>query len=161
MSLQKIEDHILRELSPQDQIIAQDFVEYLKDNGMEFVRDNGECWKNKIYYWVMYQTKCVCFIAINDPDEKDNRWTVWSDDMSSDFLKSYPVDNEIKEIAWHHVDTCGNCGSCNGGRKKIIFGKEFDKVCGCTFRIDNPDADELAFMKKMVEIRKSEITLVI
>lgn len=157
MSERKIEDYIINELSSDDQDIALDFIEYLKNNEMEFVKDNGDCWKDKIYYWVMYKTKCVCFIAIKDPDEKENRWTVWSDDMSSDFLKNYPIEDEMKEIAWNHVDMCGNCGSCRGGRTKIIFGREFGRVCGCTFRFDNPDAKELLFMKKMVEIRKSEI----
>ncbi|MDE5749038.1 MAG: hypothetical protein K2I21_15880 [Acetatifactor sp.] len=158
MSAQRIEDYIISELPPDDQPIALDFVGYLRDNNMEFVRDNGECWKDKIYYWVMYQTKCVCFIAINDPDEEANRWTVWSGDMDSTFLADYPVSNEIKELAWSHVDECGNCGSCSGGRRKTIFGRKFDKVCGCTFRIDNPGTQELLFLKKMVEIGKCEIT---
>ena len=72
-------------------------------------------------------------------------------------LQDYPIENELREIAWKHVDTCGNCGSCGGGRKKNIFGKEFDRVCVYTFRIDNPDERDLLFMKKMVEIRKEEI----
>ena len=38
-----------------------------------------------------------------------------------------------------------------------IFGREFDYVCGCTFRIDNPKNEDLLFMKKMVEIRMKEI----
>lgn len=72
-------------------------------------------------------------------------------------MKDAPVEEEIKEIAWKQVDRCGNCGSCGGGRKKVIFGREFDGVCGCTFRVDNPGAKELLFLKKMVEIRKNEI----
>ena len=39
----------------------------------------------------------------------------------------------------------------------MIFGKEFDDVCGCTFRIDNPKQEDLSFLKKMVEIRVKEI----
>lgn len=77
--------------------------------------------------------------------------------MDSDWLGDYPIENNLKEIAWKHVDSCGNCGSCGGGRKKIIFGKEFASVCGCTFRIDNPNKEDLLFIKKMVEIRKKEI----
>lgn len=160
MSEQKIEDHIISELPLDDQKIALDFIGYLRSSDMEFVRDTGGCWKDKIYYWVRYKgnkSKCTCFIAINDPDEKDNRWTVWSDDMSSEFLADYPIENELKEIALKHVDTCGNCGSCGGGKPKVIFGKEFDRVCGCTFRVDNPGEKELSFLKKMIEIRKREI----
>ena len=39
----------------------------------------------------------------------------------------------------------------------MIFGKEFSEVCDCTFRIDNSEAGDLQFMKRMVEIRKKEI----
>lgn len=156
MDKRKIEDYINEELSLDHQKIALDFVGYLKDNEMEFVKDNGY-WKDKIYYIIKFNTECICFIAIKDPDEKDNHWTVWSDDMDSISLEDYPVEKALKEIAWKHVDGCGNCGSCGGGRHKVIFGKEFEKVCGCTFRIDNPNAEDLLFMKKMVEIRRKEI----
>lgn len=77
--------------------------------------------------------------------------------MGSEWLENNFVDNDIKEIAWKYVDHCSNCGSCAGGRYKNIFGKEFDDVCGCTFRIDNPKYEDLTFLKKMVEIRMKEI----
>ena len=77
--------------------------------------------------------------------------------MDSKWLKEISEDEEIKELAWKHVDLCGNCCSCSGGTRKVIFGKEFEKVCGCTFRIDNPNSGDLKFMKIMVQIRKKEI----
>lgn len=153
----QIRDYIDRELSPDEQKIALDFVSYLEANDLTFYKDNSDCWKDKIYYWVKSDEKCVCFIAVKDPDEKDNHWTVWSDDMGSELLETYPVDDRIKELAWNHVSHCGHCGSCGGGRRKIIFGREFGDVCGCTFRIDNPTSDDLPFLKKMVEIRIQEI----
>lgn len=156
MDKRKIENYISEELSLDDLKIALDFVGYLKNNEMELVKDNGY-WKDKIYYIVKFNTECVCFIAIKDPDEKDNRWTVWSDDMDSISSENFPIEYELKEMAWKHVDGCGNCGSCGGERRKLIFGKEFDKVCSCTFRIDNPNIDDLRFVKKMVEIRTKEI----
>ncbi len=157
MSNYAIEDYILKYLSSDEQKIALNFITFLKDSLLLFHRDNCECWKNKIYYWVQLNDQCVCFIAIRDPDEPNNRWTVWSDDMSTEWLEKYQVDSDIKEIAWKHIDHCGQCGSCGGGRHKVIFGKEFNDVCGCTFRIDNPNLDDLNFLKKMVEIRINEI----
>ena len=151
-----IEELICAELLPDDQSIALDFVGYLHKINAEFVRDVGY-WKNKIYYLVKYRGECVCFIAIRDPDEPENRWTCWSDDMDSDFLGSYPLENDLKKIAWKHIGHCGSCGSCGGGRKKTVFGKVFDRVCGCTFRFDNPDVQTLLFMKKMADIRILEI----
>lgn len=147
-----IEDYIYRELSLDEQKIALEFISFLKDKNLTFYKDNCECWKNKIYYWVKSEDKCVCFISIKDPDEKNNHWTIWSDDMSSECLNTYTVSNELKENAWKHVDRCGHCGSCGGGRHKIIFGKNFDDVCGCTFRVDNPKQEDLPFLKKIVEI---------
>lgn len=52
------------------------FVKHLRKNGLTFYRDTCDCWKDKIYYWVKLGNECVCFIAIADPDEPDNLWTV-------------------------------------------------------------------------------------
>lgn len=152
-----IKDYINRELSSTDREIALKFVHFLEDQNLTFYKDNCDCWKNKIYYWVKLGDKCVCFIAVNDPDEADNRCTVWSDDMGSEWLEKSSYAEKIKETAWKYVDRCGNCGSCGGGRRKVIFGKEFNDVCGCTFRVDNPDTDDLLFLEKMAEIRIKEI----
>ena len=153
-----IKDYIYKELSQTEQQIALDFISYLEDKNLTFYKDNSDCWKDKTYYWVKLGEKCVCFIAIKDPDEKGNHWTVWSANMGSEWLEKYSVDNRIKELAWKHVDHCGHCGSCGGGRRKVIFGKEFIDVCGCTFRIDNPTIDDLFFLKTMTEIRIKEIS---
>ena len=48
--------------------------------------------------------------------------------------------------------------SCGGGKTKNIFGKVFDDVCGCTFRVDNATQSDLPFLKKMIELRIAEIT---
>lgn len=153
-----IEDYIHRELSSEEQKVAMSFVCFLKDNHLSFYKDNCACWKDKIYYWVKLDDECVCFIAIKDPDEKNNHWTVWSADMGSQWLENDFVDDDIKETSWKFVDHCGRCGSCGGGRHKIIFGRKFDDVCGCTFRIDNPKNEDISFLKKMVEIRIKEIS---
>lgn len=157
MDEKNIEEIINEDLSLNDKAVALNFISYLRENELEFVRDRRGYWKERIYFWVQYKKDCVCFIAISDPDEPENRWTVWSDDMSFDFLTDQEVDDKLKNTAWKHVDLCAHCGSCSGGRNKTVFGKEFSNVCGCTFRIDNPDRNDLIFMKKMVEIRKKEL----
>ncbi len=154
--MKNIKDYITEELHSEDQKVALDFVDFLHENNLDFIKDNGY-WKGKIYYLIKLKEDCVCFIAIKDPDEKENRWTVWSDNMSSDFLNNHQIDNHLKELAWKHVDLCGHCGSCGGGRNKAIFGKNFDNVCGCTFRFDNPDIIELSVIKEIIKIRISEI----
>lgn len=65
---------------------------------MEFVRDRGY-WRDKIYFLIQYNHECVCFMAINDPDEKDKRFTVWSDEMHEEYLTEEAVENSLKETA--------------------------------------------------------------
>ena len=136
----------------EDKEIALDFVAYLENNGLTFYKNDCDYWKDKIYYWVKHNDECLCFISIKDSDEPQNLWTVWSDDIKSEWLVKYDVDNEIKELAWKHIDHCGHCGSCGGGRCKVIFGREFKAVCGCTFRVDNPSVEDLDFLMKIIEI---------
>ena len=152
-----IEYNIQSELLLEEQEVAMTFVRFLVENNLSFHRNNGAYWKDKIYYWVKQEEVLVCFIAIKNPDEESNHWTIWSTDMNSEWLENEPISDEMKETAWKYVDHCKNCGSCGGGRRKVIFGREFDDVCGCTFRIDNPKIEDLSFLKKMVEIRMKEI----
>ena len=156
--IKTIEEYIEENLLGNDQKIALEFVRYLREKNLEFYKDEGACWKDKIYYWIRYNhEKCICFIAIKDPEEPDRNWTVWSDDISSDYLANYPIEENLKETAWKYVDQCGLCGGCSGGKPKEIFGKKFSRVCCCTLRIDNPSEKELPFMKKMVDIKIGEI----
>ena len=148
-----IEDYIQRELSLEEQQVANEFVCFLKEKQLEFYKDTSAYWKDKIYYWVKRGEECICYIAINNPDEKDNHWTVWSADMESECLDADIADSRVQELAWKYVDRCIHCGSCGGGIRKVIFGKEFADVCGCTFRVDNPKQEDLVFLKKMVELQ--------
>lgn len=47
--------------------------------------------------------------------------------MDSKWLKEISEDEEIKELAWKHVDLCENCGSCSGGTRKVILEKSLKK----------------------------------
>ena len=91
-----IRNYIYEKLSLDEQKVALDFISYLEETNMSFSKDNCDYWKDKIYYWVKLSDKCVCFIAIQDPDEKENHWTVWSDDMSSEWFEDFLIKDEIK-----------------------------------------------------------------
>lgn len=151
----QIETYIKDNLSGEMRQTALDFVTYLATSGLTFYKDTCACWKDKIYYWVKRNDECVCFIAIKDPDEPDNLWTVWSDGSSA--YEDDSVSDAIKNVGWKYVDHCGNCGSCEGGKRKVIFGKIFERVCGCTFRVDNAVQDDFPFLKKMVDLRMREL----
>ena len=151
----QLEDYIKENLEGETRKTALDFVEYLNVKRLTFYKDTCDYWKDKIYYWVKYEEQCVCFIAIANPDEPENLWTVWSDD--SKVYEDESVSDEIKDIGWKYVDYCGSCGACGGGTYKKIFGKKFERVCGCTFRIDNAVQEELPFLKTMIDLRISKL----
>ena len=134
---------------------ALKFTAFLKSHGLMFHRDRSGDWAEKIYYWVRSDKNCVCFIAVKDPDEPENAWTVWSDDSA---VYEAPLgDAETSEIGLKYVNRCGKCGACGGGRVKTVFGKRISGVCMCTFRVDNADLNGLPFLKTMVELRLNKI----
>lgn len=151
----QIEDYINENLIEEANAVALDYVAFLRANDVEFYKDNSPCWKNKIYYWLKFMGEIIGFLAIKDPDEPENLWTVWSDDSKAFETKN--VDIKIKEEAWEHIDFCCNCGSCAGFKSKTVFGKEFNGVCGCTFRIDNPNVNDLSFLKNLFELLREYI----
>ncbi len=158
-----IEQHIREALTGNTQRLALDFTAYLRKQGMQYERGTGY-WEDKRYWHIKYKDNYMCFILVNGfgavrhKDEPEG-WIIWSDDYDSDLFANYPLDERTKEIAWDHVDICGNCGGCGnpGGSCKTIFQKEFDNVCITAFRFDNPNVDEVECAKKLVELRKSDI----
>lgn len=147
-------DYIEENLCGETKQTALEFAEFLFSNNIEFIKDKGY-WKDKIYYLCKFYDEYVCFIAIKDPDEPENDWTIWSEDSNA--YEDATAGDSVKNSAWKYVDHCGNCGSCGGGKTKNIFGKMFDDVCGCTFRIDNAKLADMPFLKRMIELRVTEI----
>ena len=160
MSEQKIESFISKILPKDAQKRALDFISYLRKNEMLFERGVGY-WSDKFYWVVKYKGECVCFILINDTEDKTEAagWTVWSDDSDLNWFADFLLDENVRETAWKNVDICVNCGGCKnpGGTSKTIFGKNFDSVCITAMKFVNPEAEELKCMKKMVEISKKNI----
>ncbi len=86
----------------------------------------------------------MCFILVNGfgPVRHKNEpegWIIWSDDYDSDLFANYPLDERTKEIAWDHVDICGNCDGCGSqGKNKRYLGeslRRFVSQCsGLTIR---------------------------
>jgi hypothetical protein len=163
MSTQTIEIHIREVLTGEAQRLALNLAAYLTSQGMQFERGTGY-WEDKRYWHIKYKNSYVCFILVNGfgsvrHKNEPEGWIIWSDDYDSDLFANYPLDERTKEIAWKHIDICGKCGGCKnpGGSHKTIFGKDFDNVCITTFRFDNPDAETVECVKKLLEIRKKHI----
>jgi hypothetical protein len=160
MPEQPIENYIAEVLTGDAQKSALEFASYLRASEMQFEKGRGY-WEDKLYWMIKYKDEYVCFILINGSEDKNEPegLTIWSDDSGSNWFEDFPLDEHMKEVAWKNVDICGNCGGCGnpGGKRKTIFGKEFNNVCRTTLRFTNPDVEALEFLKKMVEIRKNDI----
>ncbi|MPN12237.1 hypothetical protein SDC9_159549 [bioreactor metagenome] len=125
---------------------------------MSFEREK-RYWENQLYWMIKYKDEYVCFILINGTgaEEKFAPLTIWSDDSNSDWYADSLLDEHLKVIVWKNVDFCEHCGSCDGGRQKIIFDKVFDNVCLTTFRFINPDGEVFECIKKLLEVKKDYI----
>jgi len=159
----RIENDINDALDGAAQKNALEFVAFLRANNMQFIRGSGY-WKEKLYWCVNYMSESVCYILLYSSEsavDSTEPWVVWSDDSGSQWFEDCSLDERSKETAWGHIDFCGNtgeaCGGCKGRLRKTVFGKDFDNVCGNTFRFDNPDANAVECMIKLVAIRKRDI----
>ena len=158
MSQQQIESCIEQQLSGETKELALDFVSYLAANGMQMERIGGY-WENQHYYGAKYRNEYVCFILINGTGDEAEFFplTIWLEGGNSHWYDRDLQEKPIREIAWKNVDICAHCGSCGGGTRKRIFGKEFDNVCRTPLRFVNPDSHTMKYLKKIIEIRKKDI----
>jgi aminoglycoside 6-adenylyltransferase len=158
MSEQSIEYFINETLAGEARKNAHDFIAYLRADGLSFERCLYGFWEDKLYWVVKYKNEVVCQVFINGYEA--GHWVVWSDDSGDNSFSDFPLDEDIKEVVWRNVGFCGGGGCCRDmGTRKVVFGKVFDNVCLTVLRFDNPNAEAVACMKKMVEIRKAKINL--
>jgi len=116
---------------------------------------------------VKYKGEDVCYIKVGGFEDTNlDHWIIWSiHDADINDMPDFPVDERIKEGFWANVNHCGHflsggehcgCGQ-QPGKRKAIFGKEFDNVCNSDVVFTNPDAEALECAKVMVDIRKRRI----
>jgi len=143
------EDRIQDILTGDAKRIALDFAAYVKANEMTAGGDHGE---------VTYKDKVVCYVHMDGNLEKPGPWTIWPDGDFSAEYHNVPMSEEMKEITWAHVNYCGNCGAgCSPGSRKVIFGKDFDNVCGSVMAFCDPDAEALECVKELLKMRRCAI----
>jgi len=150
MSAKRIEDVIGEVLTDNIRKNATDFINYLGADETAF-EEGGFCWSPE------YKGEPLFHIKIGGYNNEPDIWIIWSaDDYNGENVSS--TDEHIKEFAWANICYCGNCGGCgNPGRSAMVFGKEFDKVCHSALIFENPNAEAIESLKKLVDIRKSNI----
>jgi len=160
MFKKKMERFINETLTGDVQKNALDFAAWLRENDMRLERQTVGYWADKIYFICSYKSEYVCYIAINECDE--NNFVVWSDDSGSAWFENPALDERTREIALNNVNICDDpsaCGSCKlgHGTPQTMFGREYPSVCLTALSFTNPDAETVACMEKLFEIRKADI----
>ena len=149
MSKQSIEEIIKIALQGNTQKNALEFIKHLKENDMIAGGEHG---------LVTYKDQRLCYMHIDNSDDMPGPWTIWTEGSFADIDNSVPMSEQEKEIAWEHVNFCSSCGgNCSPGMRKVIFGKEFEKVCNADMAFYVPDAATLEIVKKLFLMRKNYI----
>jgi len=144
----KIEDDLSAALSGEKLKNALDFIAYLKASGMNLHQEHTSAFE--------YKGEWVCIICIV-PIDGTPEWVIFDNPLTSKF-DDFPVDSDLKEFAWTHVNICGKCGcGSQPGVRKTILGKEFDNVCTSEVAFWSPDADVLDKVRQMINIWKESV----
>ena len=144
---------------------ALDFIAHLRTKEVDIPLGKA----GDYYIWSLtYKGEEVCLLEIEVPATEDTALIIFScdpkswvtgveDDNSGEYVDA-SVKDYIKEAAWANVRPCCHCKEkCRPGSSKIVFGKRFDNLCGCTFMFDNPGGAALECAKKMIDARISDI----
>jgi hypothetical protein len=96
----------------------------------------------------------VGFMFIDGSEGFPGPWTLWMGEVTSTGEDSdISADAHIKEIAWSHIAPCNSCGGdCAPGVNAEIFGKSFENTCQAQLMFNDPDADTVDCMKKIIDI---------
>jgi len=152
MPEKRIEDRINEFLSGDIRKNAMDFIDYLEvDESQKTYNEDGFCWSPE------YKGEPIFHIKIGGYNNEPDIWIIWSaDNYNGENADS--ADESIKEFAWANICYCGDCGGCKErGRSVVVFGKAFDKVCHSALIFENLDAEAIERLKKLADIRKSNI----
>ena len=89
-------------------------------------------------------------------------WTMWGFGDYSKEVEGVQIDERMKEIAWLNLCICDDCKAswCNRSEKReIVFDRDFENICHGAFCFTDPNADEVACMKSLMEMQKCAIDI--
>ena len=154
-----LEDEIKKALGGDAQKNALDFAAFLRAKGMRIHPKHPNAFT--------YMDEGVCVFVFQDIENNTpGGWTLFWGDCDIYESEGTQVDEALKEFARAHVGICGHfksggqycgCGQ-QPGKRRVIFGKEFDNVCTSCMAFCVPDAEALESIKKLVEARMCNIT---
>jgi len=143
--MKTFEEKIINTLSGTSQENALDFASFLRANEMTVDENHSQ---------VIFGGKTLAYIHMDGNAEMPGPWSVWPEGNFSDVPQGYDFDESMKEVAWKHINFCGKCGQpCAPGKPRILFGKEFDGVCGSAMVFTDPSGDDLVCLQKSLMMR--------
>ena len=151
-NVMKFEETITNVLKGSTQKNALDFAAFLKANEMtaEEGQDHGGT--------VTYKGNILAYMHMDGKAEMPGPWTIWPD-VSGTVPEGFELDDEMKEIAWAHINICGSCGGdCAPGSRKSVYGKEFDNVCGALLAFTDPNPNDLECLKSLLQLIKHDVS---
>ena len=152
MSTNLLEKTIAEKLSGQSQKYALDFISFADTNEIIFTPngDDGQGWA---VGGVVGNS--LGFMLIAGADGSPGEWTIWLNDCN--FGDCDAADDNLKQTAWAHTSNCGKCHDgwkdCGGGNR-VVFGKEFERLCHSPLMFIEPDTDALECVKTLLMILK-------
>ena len=140
--MKSFEEKIIDTLSGVTQKRALEFANFLNTNGMELDENHS---------MIIHQGKTLAYIHMDGNAEMPGPWSVWPEGDFSTVPQDYDFDENMKEIAWEHINYCANCGgNCAPGYTKTVFGKEFEGVCGSVTVFTDPDEKAMKCLEKLL-----------
>ena len=146
MSNQAFKGTILNTLTGETQQNALDFASFLDEKGM--TADSGQ---------ISCNGQVICYMHMDGKAEMPGPWTLWPS-VTGTVPEGFALSEAMTKIVHEHVNICGDCGSkCAPGSRKMVYGKEFDNVCGALLAFTDPTPDVLACVKKLLELIKHDM----
>jgi len=144
------EEIIASSLGDNEQQNALAFLEYCKTKKISYPWSSTNRWNMKA------KGKSIGYIDIGG-ERKWNTGGSWYVDLDLRELSQYEgtIEKEgLSEFVCKYLKPCITCGSCSPSSTVKLFGKEFPNMChGMIAYIENPDADTINSIQKLINIR--------
>jgi len=139
-----------------------DFVEYCNEHKMRIQ------WGSTYQWYVYFRSKHIASIQLRFKGGRLGKSIIYQDNscgISLMYLKAespefenFIRDNELSEVIWKNVKHCEGCLKTCVPREETILGKQFSNVAICrSIWFKNPDAEALECIKKLLDIRRTEL----
>ena len=149
LTKQAVVDLINSELKNERKENALDYIDFLFMNEISAIHKTGSTWGFD------YLGENLSVIDISG-HRGPGGWVIYWGATEPSIPQNYVIDEHLKEFAFAHIGFCGKCESNKPnycGKRWTIYGKEFDDVCHAPLVFNEPVADELVKIKKLIEMR--------